>query len=192
MRIFRLNGLRPYIRRAILQISLLMVLAVVCLTVFSAAGRFLKLPFRTVNDTLHKEKAFLALDFLIPGGTYIDEKMTIGDVIKIRVKKESSVYENIIRSVAGLIPLRYRYVADIFLFFCWTFLFMIFFRIFTLTGYSRALRLSLFSGGLVYFFLPDFSPGKIDDAIFVTFPLVIIFFRFYLARRKKAAARQSV
>jgi hypothetical protein len=192
MSIFSLNGLTPSMKRTILQISLLMVLAAVCLTVFSAAGHFLRLPFRTVNDNLHKENTSLTLDFLIPGGTYIDEKMTIGDVIKIRAKKESSLYENIIRSVASLIPLRCRYGADIFLFLCWTFLFMIFFRIFTFTGYGRALRLSLFSGGLVYFFLPDFSPGKIDDAIFVTFPLLIIFFWFYLSRRKKAAARESV
>jgi hypothetical protein len=185
MSFFSLNELKPFIKRTVLQISLLMVLTAICLTVFLLAGHILKLPFRSVNDALHKENASFTLDSFIPGGTYVDEKMTIGEVIKIRAGKESSLYENIIRSAADLIPARYRYGADIILFLFWIFLFMIFFRVFTFTGYGRALRLSLFLGGLVYFFLPDFSPGKVDDAIFVTFPLLIIFLRICLSLSRK-------
>ncbi|MCJ7542457.1 MAG: hypothetical protein MUO88_22640 [Desulfobacterales bacterium] len=192
MSFFCLNGLKPFIKRTILQISLLLVLTAICLAVFLIAGHILKLPFRSVNDVLHQENASFTLDFLIAKGTYINEKMTIGEVIGIRTRKETSLYENIIRSVANLIPVRYRYGADIILFLFWTFLFMIFFRLFTFTGYGRALRASLFIGGLVYFFLPDFSPGEIDDAIFVTFPLLIIFLRIYLSRRRKKAAQKSV
>ncbi|MFC1816998.1 hypothetical protein ACFL0M_13925 [Thermodesulfobacteriota bacterium] len=192
MSFFSLNGLKPFIKRAILQISLLLVLTTICLTVFLIAGDILKLPFRSANDALHQKNTSFTLDFLIPGGTYIDEKITIGEVIKIRVRKETSLYENVIRSVANLIPVRYRYGADIILFLFWTFLFMIFFRVFTFTGYGRALRTSLFLSGLVYFFLPDFSPGKIDDAIFITFPCLIIFLRIYVSRRKKKTSQEKV
>ena len=192
MSFFSLNRLKPFIKRAISQIILLLVLAAICLAVYLIAGHILKLPFRSANDALHQKNAAFTLDFLIPEGTYIDEKMTIGEVIKIRARKETSLYETVIRSAADLVPARYRYGADIILFLFWTLLFMIFFRLFTFTGYGRALRASLLLGGLVYFFLPDFSPGKIDDAILVAIPFLIIFIRTYLSRRRKQAAQESV
>jgi len=184
-------NINPFIQRAVSQIILLLVLAVICLVVFSIGDHILQLPFRSANDALHRRNTPLTLDFLIPGGTYVDEKMTIKEVIRIRAQKETSLYETIIRSTADLIPPRYRYGANMVLFFFWTLLFMSFLRVFTFTGYGRALRASLLLGGLVYFFLPDFSPGKIDDAILVAFPILIIFLRGYAARLKKKAARKT-
>jgi len=183
--------LKFFVRKAISQIILLLVLAAICLVVFLIGEHILKLPFRSANDALHRKNAPFTLDFLIPGGTYIDEKTTIGDVIKIRAQKETSLYEAVVRSAAGLVPPRYRYAANLILFLFWTFLFMSFLRVFTFMGYGRALRASLLFAGLVYFFLPDFSPGKIDDAIFVASPFLIIILRGYVSRRSKNTARQS-
>jgi hypothetical protein len=190
MRIFPLNRLKPDIKKVIFQLSLLMLLAAVCLAAFLTAGHVLKLPFRSVNESLHRENAAFTLDVFIPGGTHIDERMTIGEVIKIRVRKERSLYENVIRTFASIIPPPCRYAVNALLFLFGTFLFMVFLRVFTFTGYGRALRISLLSSGLIYFFLPDFSPGKIDDAIFVIAPLLIIFFRSYLSRQRKKAAQK--
>ena len=74
----------------------------------------------------------------------------------------------------------------------WAFLFMTFFRVFTFMGYGRALRGSLLLGGLVYFFMPDFSPEKIDDTVFIGIPLSIIILRAYISRRKKKRDRIDV
>jgi membrane protein DedA with SNARE-associated domain len=62
---------------------------------------------------------------------------------------------------------------------------MTFFRIFTFMGYSRALRASLMLGGITYYFMPDFSPGKGDDILFIVVPLLIIALRIYLIWRKE-------
>ncbi|MFO8090002.1 MAG: hypothetical protein R6U13_09225, partial [Desulfatiglandaceae bacterium] len=145
----------------------------------------LELPFGQTNDALHKKKSAFTLDFLIPSATYIDDQMTIGDIIKVRAKKETSFYETILTSIADLVPPRYRYVADFIIFLFWTFLFMTFLRVFTFMGYGRALRGSLFLGGVVYFFMPDFSPGNIDDSAFVGIPVSIIILRSYVSRRKR-------
>lgn len=183
--------INAFIKKAVSQIILLLVLAAICLVVFSIGDHILQLPFRSANDVLHQKNAPLTLDFLIPAGTYIDEEMTIKEVIRIRAQMETSLFQKIIRSAADLVPPRYRYGANMVLFLFWTLLFMIFLRVFTFTGYGRALRLSLLLGGLVYFFLPDFSPGKIDDAIFIAFPVLIIFLRGYASRRRKKAARET-
>ena len=62
---------------------------------------------------------------------------------------------------------------------------MTFLRVFTFMGYGRALRGSLLLGGLTYYFMPDFLPGKVDDMFFIGSPLVIILLRVYIRRRKK-------
>ena len=149
------------------------------------AKHILQLPFRPTNDALHKDGAAVSLDFLIPGGTYLDDKVTIGEVIKIRLKKTSSPFEKALQPLSDLIPPRYRYLGDILLFFFWTLSFLTFFRVFTFMGYGRALRVSLFLGGVTYYFMPDFSPGSGEDIFFVGFPLLIILLRFYLVRRKR-------
>ena len=149
------------------------------------AKHILQLPFRPTNDALHREGAAVTLDFLIPGGTYLDEKVTIGEVIKIGLKKTSSPFEKVLRPFSELIPPPYRYLGNIILFFFWTLSFLTFFRVFTFMGYGRALRVSLFFGGVTYYFMPDFSPGSGEDILFVGFPLLIILFRSYLVRRKR-------
>jgi len=146
----------------------------------------LQLPFRPTNDALHREGAAVTLDFLIPGGTYLDEKVTIGEVIKIRLKKTSGPFKKVLQPLSELIPPRYRYLGDILLFFFWTLSFLTLFRVFTFMGYGRALRASLFLGGVTYYFMPDFSPGSGEDILFIGVPLLIILFRFYLVRRKRA------
>lgn len=172
-------------KRSICQGIILFLLAAFCMVGFFVAKHVLQLPFRQTNDSLHEKGSVLKLDMLIPSGTYIDNTMTIGEVIKTRTRKESSLYESLIKSVADLIPPPYRYTANLILFFFWAFLFMIFLRVFTFMGYGRALRASLLLGGCVYFFMPDFSPKKIDDMVFIGIPLSIILFRAYFVRRKK-------
>ncbi|MBW1997897.1 MAG: hypothetical protein JRJ29_08015 [Deltaproteobacteria bacterium] len=172
-------------KKTIAQALLLLLLVSILGGSFLAVRHFLQLPFRATNDALHKKGSAFTLDFLIPSGTHIDEKMTIGQVIRIRFKKESSFYERVLRALSEQIPQRYRYTADLFLFLFWCFLFMTFLRVFTFMGYARTLRTSLLLGGLTYYFMPDFTPGKKDDALFIGFALLIIVIRFILRRRRK-------
>jgi hypothetical protein len=133
----------------------------------------------------------LTLDFLIPGGVYVDEKMTIGEVIKLRVNKTTPRYKKAAEVLSELIPLKYRYLANLVLFLFWSFLFITFFRVFTFLSYSRSLRGSFFLGGVTYYFIPDFSAGKLDDSIFLSVPLFIILIRFFVIRRKKAVLKKT-
>jgi hypothetical protein len=176
-------------QRSIYQSILLILLAACCITGFLLVKHILQLPFRKTNDAFHQKGSSVTLDVLIPGGVYIDDTMTIGDVVKIRTKNKSSFYETLLKSLADVIPARYRYLADVIMFFFWTFLFMTFFRVFTFMGYGRALRGSLLLGGLVYFFMPDFSPEKIDDTIFVGIPLSIIAGRATMRWRQRKKDR---
>jgi hypothetical protein len=172
-------------RRFTLQLLLLLLLTSLCLGGYLYARHILKLPFRPTNNALHQRDSEFTLDFLIPAGTYLDERITIGEVIQTRLKKEKSIYERVIRAISNLIPPRCRLVADLLLFCFWSFCFMTFFRIFTFMGYSRALRASLMLGGITYYFMPDFSPGKGDDILFIVVPLLIIALRIYLIWRKE-------
>ena len=172
-------------KRWILQSILIILLASFCIIGYLLVKHILQLPFGKTNDTLHKKGSAITLDLLIPSGTYIDDKMTIGEVVKIRTKNETSFYESLLKSAADLIPARYRYIADFIIFLFWAFLGRTGVRVFTCIGYGRALRGSLLLGGLVYFFMPDFSPEKIDDTVFIGIPLSFIILRAYIARRKK-------
>ena len=178
-------------KRTIFQALLILLLVSLCLTGFFLVRHTLQLPFRSTNDALHKKEASFNLDFLIPSGTHIDEKMTIGEVIKIRTKKEASFYERTLRTFSELIPAKYRFYANLILFFFWFFVFMTFLRVFTFMGYGRAFRVSLLLGGCTYYFIPDFSPGKGDDIFFVGIALLIIISRAYLYYRKKSRVRNK-
>jgi hypothetical protein len=178
-------------RRFTLQILLLVLLAALCLGGYLTARRILELPFRSTNDRLHQRDSGFTLDFLIPAGTHLDERITIGEVIQIRFKKEKSIYEQVIRAVSDLIPPRYRLVADLLLFCTWVFTFMALIRVFTFMGYARSIRASLFLGGITYYFMPDCSPGRLDDAAFLGIPLLIIALRMYLLRRKKRRRKKD-
>ena len=172
-------------QRKILQIIILLLVACVCLSGFLIARHILHLPFRSTNDTLHKKKSAFTLDFLIPSGTHLDETITIGEVIKIRFTKEKTPYEKVLRAFFDLIPHRYRFLANLFLLLFWFLCFMTFTRVFTFMGYGRALRGSLLLGGITYYFMPDFSPGKGDDMLFIGIPLFIILLRTYIHRGKE-------
>ena len=172
-------------KRTILQIVLLCVLISAVSGGYFLVRHVLELPFRATNDAFHKENFPVNLDFMIPAGVYIDEKMTIKEVLNIRLKKKAGTYETVLKSLEEVIPQKYLYVGDTMLFLFWTFLYLTFLRVFTFAGYGRALRASLLLGGLTYYFMPDFSPGKIDDVIFVCLALLIMTIRAYLASRKK-------
>ncbi len=152
----------------------------------------LSLPFRSTNDALHKKKSAFNLDFLIPAGTHLDEKVTIGEVIKARVDKESPFYRKWLQAIFDLVPVKVLYLADLFLFAFWIFVSMAFFRVFTFMGYGKALRCSLLFGGVLYFFMPDFTPGMWDDFILIGFPLLLIIARLlFLYRKKKITSTRS-
>jgi hypothetical protein len=172
-------------KKVILQLILVLSLACLCAGGFLFGRHLVQLPFRAANDALHKDGAPFTLDFLIPGGAYVDEKTTIGDVIRIKLKKTGSPFDRFLRTVSDQIPPRYRYIGDVLLFFFWTLCFLTFLRVFTFLGYARALRISLLFGGITYYFMPDFSPGSGDDIVFVLFPILIILIKFYLARRNR-------
>lgn len=172
-------------KSTVLQIVLLLALACFCLSLFLLVRYVLELPFRSANDALHRRQAPLNLDFLVPGGTYLDEKITIGEVIKMRFRKETPIYEKAFKTLSDLVPVQYRYLADLFLFLFWSFSFMTFFRVFTFMRYGRALRGSLLLGGCTYYFMPDFSPGTKDDILFMGLPFFIISFHIFLVRSKK-------
>jgi hypothetical protein len=160
-----------------------------CLSGFLLVRHILQLPFRSTNDVLHEKKSALNLDFLIPSGTYLDDKITIGEVIKIRTSKATPLYERVLQPFSSLIPVRFRYLADLLLFFFWSFSFMTFFRVFTFMGYGRALRGSLLLGGCTYYFMPDFSPGRMDDICFIGLPVMMILLRMYILGGKKQRYR---
>jgi hypothetical protein len=172
-------------KRTIFPIALLLILAFACLGGYLLVTHVLALPFRATNDALHKQESPVTLDFLIPAGVHIDEKMTVKEVMNLRLEKRTDAYDKFLKSISGLFPPNYLYVGDGLLFIFWTFLYLVFLRVFTFAGYGRALRLSLLLGGVTYYFMPDFSPGKVDDAIFVGVPVLIIIGRAYLSFGKK-------
>jgi hypothetical protein len=169
-------------KKVIFQVLLIVFLASACVCTVLLARHILQLPFRPTNDTLHESDATFNLDFLIPAGTHLNETITVGEVLEIRMKKVRPLDQRILRSLSALIPVRYRYLADGLLFILWSFLFMTFLRVFSFMGYGRALRVSLLLGGLTYYFMPDFSPGRTDDILFIAIPVLIIILRFYFVR----------
>jgi len=171
-------------QRKVLQVLIILFLVFIVLSGFLLVKHILQLPFRPTNDALHQKKSAFTLDFLIPSGTHLDEKITIGEVIKIRFTKEKAPYKKILCAFFDLIPHQYRFLANLFLLLFWFLCFMTFLRVFTFMGYGRALRGSLLLGGITYYFMPDFSPGKADDMLFIVIPLFIILLRIYIHKRK--------
>jgi len=171
--------------KGILQLILLVSLACLAAAGFVAGRYVLQLPFRASNDALHRDGGPLTLDFLIPGGSYVDEKSTIGEVIRMKLEQGGSPIDRFLRTISDQIPPPYRYLGNLLFFLFWTICFFGFFRIFTLMGYGMALRFSLLLGGIVYYFMPDLSPGWYDDALFVLVPILIILLRWYLVRKRR-------
>ena len=172
-------------RKLVLQLVLLLAAALLVLGAIQGWQRVMKIPFRAANDALHEKDAALTLDFLIPAGTYIDKKITIAEVLKVRLAKKSPPFDAAARALSEQIPTTYLWLGNLLLYFFWSFCILTLLRLFTFMGYARALRTSLFLGGITYYFMPDFSPYPWDDLIFVVGPVVLIMVRFYWVRRKR-------
>jgi hypothetical protein len=143
------------------------------------------LPFRETNDMLHKMDSPVTLDFLIPGGFHIDEEVTIGRVVQRRFQKPGNRMAGLLDKISQTVPARYRYIAAAVLYFFWTILFLIFFRMFTWMSYATALRGSFFCGAVVYFFMPDFVMGRLDDIVFLFWPVSLFVAARYFRRRNR-------
>jgi len=161
------------------------------LLVLGATGIYLgyqkviSLPFRATNDYLHQRNAPVTLDFLIPGGTYIDEKMTIREVARLRFAQPKDRVEQAIRQLSEMVPLKYRLLAAAAVYLLWVLLFLAFFRLFTWARYTTALAASFFCGALVYFFMPDFVVGRWDDVGFLAWSLASGGALFWYRRRQR-------
>ena len=86
-------------------------------TVFFTCEKIFSMPFRATNDALHQHGAPLTLDSLIPAGTHIDEKMTIGQVVRIRFKKPKERFDRYIKRISESVPLKYRLLGPMVLYF---------------------------------------------------------------------------
>jgi hypothetical protein len=172
-------------KKIISQAILILALLLFCGGIYLLAQHVLNLPFAQTNKSLHQANSAFTLDFLIPGGTYLDERLTIREVIRLRFKEKTDPFENLLRTLCEPIPLRYRLLADVLLFCFWTLCYLTLFRVFTLMSYGRALRGSLLLGAVTYYFMPDLSPGVGDDIIFIFGAVLIILLRFYAVQRKR-------
>jgi hypothetical protein len=170
------------------------VISVLCLVtiisiVYTGFRKILSLPFRQTNDLLHEQGFPLTLDFLIPAGLYIDEKITVKEVLYHRLHKPGQKAHLFLSKVAESIPVKYRIAATTLFYLFWTLLFLVFFRIFTWMGYTTALFISFLFGAVVYFFMPDFIMGKIDDSIFLGWAITLLGLRWWMKRRKAKGAQ---
>jgi hypothetical protein len=154
-------------------------------TAYLISHKILSLKFRATNDALHKQQAPITLDFLIPGGTYVDENMTIREVVKARLQKPRRRLDDFLLKLSEIIPTKYLLLGTLLLYLFWTFLFLVFFRIFTWIGYGLALSISFLAGSIVYFFMPDLMFGKIDDVVLLGWAVAFaVACRWYSKRRK--------
>ena len=152
--------------------------------VYLISHKVLSMEFRAANDALHRQEAPITLDFLIPAGTYVDAEMTIGEVAKLRLQKPRKNFDIFLRKFSESIPRKYLLLGTMILYLFWTFLFLVFLRIFTWIGYRVALSISFFAGSLVYFFMPDLMFGRIDDVVFLGWAVAFaVVCRWYSKRR---------
>ncbi|GMQ79775.1 MAG: hypothetical protein BMS9Abin03_212 [Thermodesulfobacteriota bacterium] len=172
------------IRAKILWTVLSLVSLIAIISVFYTGFRkILSLPFRQTNDLLHEQGFPLTFDFLIPEGLYIDETITVKEILHYRFHKPGKRVHLFLLKVSESIPVKYRITATTVFYLFWTLLFLLFFRIFTWMRYTTALFISFFFGATVYFFMPDFIMGKIDDSIFLGWALTLLGLRWWLKRK---------
>ena len=172
------------IRVKILWAVLSLVSLIAIISVFYTGFRkILSLPFRQTNDLLHEQGVPITLDFLIPAGLYIDETVTVKEILHYRLHKPSKRFHLLLSKVSENIPVKYRVAATTVFYLFWTLLFLVFFRIFTWMRYTTALFISFLFGATVYFFMPDFIMGRIDDSIFLGWALTLLGLRWWTKRR---------
>ena len=176
------------IRAKVLWAVLSLVSLIAIISVFYLGFRkILSLPFRQTNDLLHEQGFPLTLDFLIPAGFHIDEKITVQGVLHHRLRRPSKNLDIFLSKISESIPVKYRVTATTVFYLFWTLLFLVFFRIFTWMRYTTALFISFLFGATVYFFMPDFIMGKIDDSIFLGWALTLLGLRWWMKRKKLTA-----
>jgi hypothetical protein len=177
------------IRAKIIWAAVSVMCLVIIISIFYTGFRkILSLPFRQTNDVLHENDFPVTLDFLIPAGFYIDEKISVKEVLYHRLHKPGQKTHLFLSKVAESIPVTYRITATTVFYFFWTLLFLVFFRIFTWMRYATALMFSFFFGGAVYFFMPDFVMGKIDDSVFLAWALSLLGLRWWTKRKSIKSA----
>lgn len=173
----------------LLVFSFFLLAVLLILAAVAGVNHALGQPFNAVNQALHARGASVNLDFLIPGRFYIDDQMTIGQVIAKNFEQKKGLWVRLFDATIGLIPRPWLIGFNVFIFFFFMMLFMIFFRLFTLMRYSRCLGLSLLCAGLIYFYLPDFNPGRADDAVALGGPVLVLLLGWGLSRRRKRRGR---
>lgn len=155
--------------------------------------KILSCPFRQTNDLLHDQGFPITLDFLIPAGLHIDDKITVKEVLHYRFHKPNQRLNLFLSKISESIPVKYRVTATTIYYLFWTLLFLVFFRIFTWMRYVTALFISFLFGAAVYFFMPDFILGKIDDGIFMAWALTLLSLQWWLKRKRdKMHKRKNV
>jgi hypothetical protein len=163
-------------------------LTLVGAAVYLTGQKVLALPFRATNDYLHQRGSPVTLDSLIPGGTYINEKMTIEEVARIRFAKPKDRVEVFVQRLSESVPVKYRLLGTGILYIFYVFLFLAFFRVFTWARYTTALSLSFLLGAVVYYFMPDMIMGRWDDAFFLVWSVALLGTLRWYRRRKRARA----
>ena len=170
-------------------IGVLGIIAVLAGGVYVLADRALSLPFRAPHDLLHAKNAPVPLDVLIPAGVHIDQEMTIGQVISHRIQKPKGYLTRLVEKISQMLPVQYRILTTVLIYLFWTFLFLVFFRIFTWMHYGTALTVALVCGAVVYYFMPDAMLGRLDDwAALCGSGALFILVRYGFRRRKRQPA----
>jgi hypothetical protein len=173
------------IRAKILWAVISLVSLIALISVFYVGFRkILYLPFRHTNDLLHEQGFPITLDFLIPAGLYIDDTITVKEVLRHRLHKPSKKLDLFLSKISESIPIKYRATATTVFYLFWTLLFLVFFRVFTWMRYTTSLFISFLFGACVYFFMPDFIMGKIDDSIFLGWALTLLGLWWWTKRKK--------
>lgn len=172
-------------QRLLRIIGALVVILVLSGGLYVMTDHLLSLPFRPVNDRLHAENMPITLDFLIPARVHIDDRMTIGTVIRHRFHAPKTTLVRMVEKTSQLLPARYRILAVLIIYAFWSFLFLVFFRIFTWMRYWTAIAFSFLCGAAVYFFMPDVMIGRWDDAGVLLWAVAVLALLRYRRRRKQ-------
>jgi hypothetical protein len=117
--------------------------------------------------------------------------MTIRNVLRHRVQKPQTRIARLVEKISQILPVRYRILTTVILYGFWTFLFLVFFRIFTWMRYVTASVFAFLCGAVVYFFMPDMIMGRLDDTAVLFWSaafMAVVRYGRRARKRSKAAA----
>jgi hypothetical protein len=154
-------------------------------TIYLFFDQLLSLPFRDTNDLLHRQESPVTLDILIPAGTYIDPKMSISEVIRLRFGNSGNRVATVLEKLSATIPARYRIIGTGILYLFWTTVSLVFFRIVTWMRYATALAAAFLSGAFLYYFMPDLVTGRIDDFSFTGWSILFALALRWIRKKHK-------